>query len=470
MCYLSLVVKGLKSKFPLSQKYIDFINTTNVSAEFLEGTTASGKTTVGAGVKFMRMVSASKKKLHVIAAKTTGKAEETIIQQDNGILDLHSNAKYCGNGDKDYKLPHIKFEDKIIYILGYDNKDKWEMALGAQFGCVYIDEVNTADIEFVREISTRNEYLLATLNPDDPSLPIYKEFVNRSRPFKKYANDVPVEIMQELKEEPVPKWRYWFFSFTDNLSLSPEDIERKKASAPKGTKLYKNKILGLRGRATGLVFSNFDSRTHIKSKEWAKQFLTKDTSKEHFILFTSGLDTSYSQKSEDTIAMTFAGITNKGKYIQLDEAVYNNAERKEPIAPSDTVVKYIDFLENNRAEWGFARNVFIDSADQATITEFAKYKREHGSVYMFNPAWKQTKIIDRINLQLGWLQTLSFFVLEHCKVSISELEMYSWQEDKDNTPEDKHDHTINSNQYGWLPYKSKIGDVNGADSENDRQN
>lgn len=80
------------SSFPLSQKYIDFINTTNVSAEFLEGTTASGKTTVGAGVKFMRMVSQSSKKIHAIAAKTTGKAEETIIQQDNGILDLHRNA------------------------------------------------------------------------------------------------------------------------------------------------------------------------------------------------------------------------------------------------------------------------------------------------------------------------------------------------------------------------------------------
>ena len=218
----------MSNKFPLSQKYIDFINTTNVSAEFLEGTTASGKTTVGAGVKFMRMVSQSPKKLHAIAAKTTGKAEETIIQQDNGILDLHRNAVYCGNGDKDYKLPHIKFEDKIIYILGYSSRDKWEMVLGAQFGCVYIDEINTADIEFIREMSTRNDYMLATLNPDDPSLPVYKEFVNRSRPFKKYENDVPPEITAELTEEPVPNWRYWFFSFADNLSLTSEQIEKKK--------------------------------------------------------------------------------------------------------------------------------------------------------------------------------------------------------------------------------------------------
>ena len=52
----------IASKFPLSQKYMDFINSVRgVSADFLEGTTASGKTTVGAGIKFMRMVSASRK-------------------------------------------------------------------------------------------------------------------------------------------------------------------------------------------------------------------------------------------------------------------------------------------------------------------------------------------------------------------------------------------------------------------------
>ena len=58
--------------FPLSEKYIDFCNTTeNVDVDVLEGTTASGKTTVAAGVKFMRMISASSKKEHIIAARTT---------------------------------------------------------------------------------------------------------------------------------------------------------------------------------------------------------------------------------------------------------------------------------------------------------------------------------------------------------------------------------------------------------------
>ena len=439
------------SSFPLSQKYIDFCNTVeNVDVEFLEGTTASGKTTVGAGVKFMRMVSRSPKKAHIIASKTTGTAEKNILQQENGILDIHRTAKYYGNGSKDNKLPHIVWEDKTIYVLGYDTKEKWQNVLGGQYGCVLIDEINTANIEFVREIITRNDYLMGTLNPDDPNLPVYSEFINHARPYKKYEKDVPSEIMKELeKSEPKPKWRYWFFSFNDNLSLTSEDIEKKKLSAPVGTKLYKNKILGLRGKATGLVFSNFDRVKHTITKE--------DAEKRKYIMFTAGLDTAYSSNSPDTIAMTFVGITDKRECILLDEKVYNNKTLDTPIAPSDTVENLIAFLERNREKWGFARNVYIDSADQATIKELNKYKMNNPCIYSFNNAYKKMKIIDRINLQLGWLHNMYYLVVDSCTNHIQELETYSWLEDKDNTPEDGNDHTINSCQYAWLPYVNKIG-------------
>ena len=40
-----------------------------------------------------------------------------------------------------------------------------------------------------------------------------------------------------------------------------------------------------------------------------------------------------------------------------------------------------------------------------------------------------------------------------------EYNAYSWQEDKDNEPEDRNDHTINAEQYSWLPYKDKIGAI-----------
>ncbi|WP_138210131.1 terminase large subunit domain-containing protein [Hathewaya histolytica] len=445
----------MSNEYKLSPKYRDFIKH-NAPVEFLEGTTAAGKTTVGI-TKFMLKVAKSKKKMHVIAAKTTGVAEKNIIQKEYGIIDVFGDlVKYNGNGDKDNKIPHIKYQtsngEKIIYILGYDNVDKWKMALGSQFGCVLIDEINTASIDFVREICTRNDYLMATLNPDDPNLPIYSEFINCSRPLEKYKKDVPVEILEQLNSEEKPNWTYWFFSFYDNASLSEEDIEKKKMSAPKGTKLYKNKILGLRGRATGLIFSNFERKNNVISKPKAKEM--------KFIQFTAALDTSYSQSSPDTIAMTFLGITDKKQVVVLDEEVYNNKDLDVPLAPSDIAPKFFKFLEKNRGEWGFARDVFIDSADQATIMELKKFKRTNPCLYNFINSYKKVTIIDRIHLMLGWINTsnkIFYYVLEHCKEHIRELESYSWKEDK-YEPEDSNDHTINSSQYAWIPFRKLIGD------------
>ena len=141
----------------------------------------------------------------------------------------------------------------------------------------------------------------------------------------------------------------------------------------------------------------------------------------------------------------------------LEERVYNNADLSEPVAPSDTVINYIAFLDRCRDKWGACRDVFVDSADQATLTEFAKYRRAHGLLYTVNPAWKQMKIVDRINAQLGWLAKDMFCVVDTCKTYMSELESYSWKEEKDLEPEDANDHLINSVQYAWIPYVAKIG-------------
>lgn len=458
-------------KLLLSDKYKAFIRH-NAEVEMLEGVTAAGKTTVGL-FKFMLKVAESDKKLHIIAARTTGVAEKNLINKDLGIVDdFGILVKYNGNGNKDEKLPHILYHtnngDKVIYVLGYSSKDKWENALGGQYGCLYIDEINTADMDFVREAIMRADYTMGTLNPDAPDLPIYSEYVNHCRPLPEYANDAPTEINEQLSEPAKKNWTHWFFRFEDNLGLTREKREQIINSVPVGTKLYKNKISGLRGRATGLIFSIFNRKIHLITKEKAKEFVkdgSKNNQEEYFAIFTSGLDTSYSSKSSDTIAMSFAGITNKGKYIVLDEKVYSNADLAKPLAPSDTVINYIEFLERNRKEWGFAKNVFIDSADQATITELKKYKLTHPEcLYIFNDAYKKVKILDRIKLQLSWMNYReengikpSFYVVDTCKNYIAELETYSWKEDKDEEPEDGHDHMINSTQYNWIPYRDKIG-------------
>lgn len=441
----------------LSPKYKAFLKC-QAPVEFLEGTTAAGKTTVGL-FKFMLKVAQSPKKLHILAADDTGTAEKNIINKDLGILDdFGSLVEYNGSGTKDDKIPHILFHtssgDKTIYVLGYGNKKKWKKALGGQYGCLYIDEINTADIDFVREASMRCDYLMATLNPDDPNLDVYKEYINCSRPLTEWEQDTPQEIKNELKEEPKPGWVHWFFSFDDNAGLPEEKKQQIIQNTPKGTKIWKNKIQGLRGKATGLVFPNFNRKQHVVSEKWVRAQMAAGRLK--FKKFTCGLDTSYSSKSPDTIAMIFQGITEDRKLITLAEKVYSNKDLDQPLAPSDTAVKFIEFLEKCRKDWGFAKDTFVDCADAATITELRKYKRLHGCLYNFIESYKRVEILDRIKLQLGWIQQGCYLVLDTCTNHIAEMEKYSWNEEKD-IPEDRNDHTINSQQYGWIPYRNMIG-------------
>lgn len=442
----------------LSEKYMDFMET-SAPVEFLEGTTAAGKTTVGV-LKFMFAVAHSQKKLHILSGLDLGTIEKNIINKDLGILDMFGDlVTYSPAGRGKHSLPHMAYEtdsgEKIIYVLGYDNKTRWKKALGGQYGCLYIDEINIADMDYVREVAMRCDYLMATLNPDDPSLAVYAEYINHSRPLKRWTHETPVEILDQLNSEPKPGWIHWFFSFKDNQSLTPEKLNQIVTSVPVGTKLYKNKIQGLRGRATGLVFANFDRRKHVMSRKQLDKWL-KDKNL-HFERFTCGVDTAYSDKSPDVLAFIFQGITQRGHLVTLDEEIYNNANLDEPLAPSDVVIRLNDFLERMRSRWGFAKDVFIDSADQATITELNKHKKRRGSLHSFINAYKKMNIIDRLHLQLGWIAAGYYYVMDTCVYHIREMEAYSWKSDK-YEPEDSNDHTINANQYAWIPFKNIIGE------------
>lgn len=447
-----------KPMLMLSPKFKDFL-TVDVSREYLEGTTAAGKTTVGI-TKFMLKVAMSDIKFHVIAGADLGTVEKNVINSERGLLDQFDKvAEYYPSGKGKIRLPHIEYKTnkgiRIVYICGYDNKKRWQKVLGGQLGCVYIDEVNIADMEFLREISHRCHYMMTTSNPDDPNLPVYKEFLNRSRPLKRYISDYPKELLDMLNEPPVKGWIHWYFSFNDNASMTKADIQRKVDAVAPGTKMYKNKIQGLRGRATGLVFDLQPS--HIITPNQAKQF--------KYVQFSCGVDTSYSRLSDDTIAFIFTGITQDRVIVTLSEEIYNNRDivrnGGRAIAPSDIPPLLISFLERNRKRWvaggdAYARDVFIDNADQATISELLKYNDQVGSIYDFYNAWKKLTNIDRIQLQQGWMKHFDFLIVDECKESIKELNAYSWKEDK-NEPEDANDHTINASQYAWIPYRRLIG-------------
>ena len=450
-------------EFILSDKYIDFLLYDDAVCEFLEGTTFAGKTTVGVP-KFMFKVSRSPKKFHILAGLDLGTIEKNIIQKDNGInATFGSLVDYRSNGDKDYSMPHIKYkvgdEEKIIFVVGYDNASRWKKILGGQYGCLYIDEFNIADMDFVREVFMRCDYRIATLNPDDPNKECYKQYVDSSRPIEKYKNDAPIDLLKCLKETPKNNWVWWYFSFDHNAALTADKKEEIISSVPIGTKLYKNKILGLRGKATGLVF-NVEKKNIITEKQARYVDWENEHPKEErkFIRFSIGCDTSYSRKSHDKLTFEFVGITDNHKCILLEEESYNNKDREIPFAPSDVIPKLVAFAEKCKIKWGFSKDIFIDSADAGTIAEAIKYKREVGCIYNFVGAWKKTTNLTRVQLEQSWLKTEDFLIVETCTDYLGECDVYSFTED--GNLEDGNDHNIQGCQYAWLPFKKIIGNWN----------
>lgn len=401
----------------------------------------------------MLKVAESDKIYHLIVAEDIGIAEKNLINSERGILsEWGILATYNSNGKGEIRLPHISFDtpngNRIIYIAGYSDVSKWKKVLGSQFGCVYIDEVNICSIEFLREVTHRCKYMMTTSNPDTPDLEVYKEFINKSRPLKKYEKDYPSELLAELKEPYVDGWVHWYFSFYDNVSMTESDIQEKINAVPIGTKMYKNKILGLRGRATGLIFDL--KPEHIVTREWAK--------KQKYVYFSIGVDTSYSKMTHDKLSFVAIGITKERKCIVLKSKSSNNKDNTQPFAPSDVIPMINAFAEKIKEEYGFARTIYIDSADAGTISEAGKYKLKTSCIYDFAGAWKKTKIITRIQLQQSWMQTGDFLIVgEDCEDYVGELNKYSW--DEKNQPEDGHDHDINATQYAFLPYKKLIGDI-----------
>ncbi len=459
-----------KKEFLIGPKYAFTLLLTGYRFLFGEGPSATAKSTMLL-IAFCEQVRRSKKKLHVIAGLDLGVIEKNLIDRDFGLLEIQGtyhpiyNPKgvlFFPRGKGNMGVPHIWLKgydgkDKIILLAGYKDVSKWKKILGGQYGVVYIDEMVHADMAFVRQIFMRSDVLIGSSNPDDPDKEIYKEYINRCRPLPQLAEGAPPELVEMLNEPAEDGWIWGYYGLDDNIGLPKEKKEMIIKSHTPGTVDYMHYVQGIRGKAEGIIFDNFDRKKHCVTEARINEILNARKG-EKFILFTSGLDTAYSQSSPDTVAMSFLGITNERNIYLLAEEHYNGQDNKEFYSPSEIVEKYIQFLEKNRNKYGFARDTFIDSADQATISELRKYKNTKGSIYNFNNAYKALKIIDRIQIQKGWFATGNMFINENCSYYIKELQTYHWDNKKINEPCDSDDHMINSIQYAWIPYKDKIGE------------
>lgn len=344
--------------------------------DILEGTTYSGKTTVGFGVKLMLEIAKSPKVYHGIAGKDLSTVEKNIINAEAGILkEWGDYVTYKGLGTSSTKLPHIIFRQddgsqKIIYVFGYDDKARWTKVLGGQLGCLGVDEANIADIDFLQEAAIRQDYMLWTLNPDDPELPLYKNYINHARPLPQFRKDYPAELLEQLNLSEIPGRTHWYFTFNDNIACDAEKKQQIILNAPPGTKLYKNKILGLRGVGQGVMYDPL--LQDVETLNWLD--LNLDALEE--VVATVDIGKSVNADDPDTAhsIVSIGGYTkNYHRIVPIASKKINSIEHRDIITEAEDWL-YQFWLKL----YGKFNTIIIDNAEYKLISTWQNHTRWKG--------------------------------------------------------------------------------------------
>lgn len=330
----------LPTQFNLSEKSWDLLATNN-RIDVLEGTARSSKTVSGL-IKFGIRVNMSNHTQHFIAAADAVVARRNLVDSKLGLLDSFSG--FIEEGKDTKKGNHLIFRDskgreKYIYILGYKDSARWKQVLGSTMGCGFIDEINTANQDFINEVlrsfasNMDDYYLCATLNPSDPNDAIYKTFINKSRPLKKWSPFVPTSIIKELRKskELIKGAIYWHYNFYDNPIMTDDKIEQWKSFYSHGSFFWQTKILGLRWIAEGSVFAEYLNDNYIATP---KMFIAKDRYGREvtaLVKYAIGIDIGSNTSGASKSVVTMTGFTQRYKDVIFMNAIECKSTRSDAL-------------------------------------------------------------------------------------------------------------------------------------------
>lgn len=234
---------------------------------FLCGATGCSKTLV-AGHKFMDWLNSAGKDetQFYIIFKDIGTGVRNIIQNSDSFYNLYSfmREKYTpakeGGGQFVWHTPN---GDKIVYIVGADNKESWSKILGSNPDGLWLEEMSVLHIDCIREAMgraiSRKCKLLGTTNGGLPTQPFYTEFVNKAT--VQFKETVPSIELRDITNE----WdyaHYYHFNLNDDAPhLTDEDKKKLKELYPENSFYYMSKIMGCRGFAQGSAYATLMDKT-----------------------------------------------------------------------------------------------------------------------------------------------------------------------------------------------------------------
>ena len=422
-----------------------------------EGTVRSSKTTV-AIIEFFEAVQKSDEVLHLIAAADLDAIRENILKVKYGLMDQFS--EWCSLR-KDYIGGYYvvvrcdypgKPAQKKILLANYSDASKWEKILGKTFGVIFIDEVNTADEQFVdecfaRQVSCDEPLQIWTLNGDTPDLWVYTKYINHARIY----GNAPMSIRKDMDRTPkVNGWWYQHWTMEDNPIMTPEKIERAKSIYPVGSYYYTIKILGERGSAGEKIYQSHMDDTLIKPLKT-----------EQYMYFGLGVDIGATRACN---SFTLIGITaDYSKVGVIDKITFEQCGYKEKTQ------RLKEFVYKWRDKYVVPDYIAVDSAEQNYIADLRTEFRREGLPQVI-PSYKAT-IKQRIDMNIVLLakQRIEFNNTEEGREVYRAFQSAKWEDGKTGqVREDKNERIndiLDSLEYAETRHMKKILAASGVDIE-----
>lgn len=434
---------------------------------FGEGVTNASKSFMF-GIKFINRIfkEPNGRNQFVIAGKDLPTLEKMVIQNPASFYNLYKpicTYKQAGEGGAriDVITPNGL---KTIYLLGYDNASRWKQILGLTVYGFNVEEINIANDDFIDELFLRvfrnGGWLLCTSNGGDPDSKVYVDYLNKARPHPKYAEQVPIETIKELERSEENKhYRYYFFNFEDNPSMSEEEKTALIENTPKGSYIWNTKILGIRGVREGVIYANYMTREKNIMK-WTDIIELKGDryqSKIHFEKLTIGIDVG----GTDYTVFTLNGFT-KGyeKQIVIDRMKINNANHEQIW---EAFKKWYNFYFDIYGKKVYG--AFIDSAAKIMRLSLDAYMRKaynlHGSYTLQCVNAYKYRIKERIDWGITLLDQGRLIFSDRCEdlytsftraiytkdTTKTDCREFRFHKDKDN---------VDSVEYGTSPFIKKM--------------
>lgn len=381
-----------------SPKSKDFFDNSNAWINIAEGAVRSSKTVTCSG-RWIKFLAESPHDEFLMSGKTQATLERNVLRN---LFKMLNTEGIWYHHNKYYN--ELQIEDKLCYLMGFNDEGATDIVAGMTVGGWYGDEVtrnpkSTVEMAISR-CSLPGAKMFLNMNPASPYHFLYTDYINNKELIRKGTVKV------------------WKFLLEDNPNLPKQYVDELKRVNKKNPLFYKRNILGQWVMAEGAIYDMFDEEKHVINY--------RPKCNEMNICCDYGVST----------VTTFGvmGIKSNmqiGNEYHLLEETYYDAEQK-GVAQSDservnTLVKLQNKYNLNR------KNTIFLPHDAASLkAEAKKDKRIKMKVKTYTP-----DTYEDITTIQNLFATNRFFINSSCKDSISQAQTYSWDIKAQQRGEDK---------------------------------